>query len=240
MAERIKLTITSMEQPKQVTGRYGPSTLYKFKAKNEAGHEQEYSAFSSKVGAFLKLGATIDAEVEVKTKDEYTNYTVKQVHTPEADAAAAAKADEAPPPPPPAPRPDYAVQAEQMKQASIEKQVAIAKLTECYLADKLPQHMVNPFLYALLGMAQIKAPPPTTDEFVAAIKKIAAQPPAQYPVLDNDPKTAEEMLVWAWKNYQKGSKDVCELLGVKTHVAIKSVPESVHKIRTTWTPVMQG
>ena len=78
MADRIKLTVTSVEEPKAV-GDKGAKKL-QFKAKNPEGKELSYFTFSNRFFPSILKDAVIDADVETTTREtETATYTDRKV-----------------------------------------------------------------------------------------------------------------------------------------------------------------
>lgn len=79
MADRIKLQVTEVSEPKEV-GQKGAKKL-SLKAKSPDGKELSYFTFRTSIFEFVKKDASLDAEVEVKTREYDGNtYTDRQIN----------------------------------------------------------------------------------------------------------------------------------------------------------------
>lgn len=79
--ERIKIKIAEIFEPKTINfndrqGQPKQSNIYSIKADNGIS----YQTFSSTLATSFILGAILDADVEVETKGEFTNHSIKQIY----------------------------------------------------------------------------------------------------------------------------------------------------------------
>ncbi len=78
MPDRLILKVTEVSEPKEF-GNKGSKKLV-FKAKNPEGKELSYLTYRTTLFESIKVGAEIDAEVEIKTREyEGNTYTDRQV-----------------------------------------------------------------------------------------------------------------------------------------------------------------